>query len=129
MTIDNHILTTLEAEAQSTPRLRANRLLHASPNDKVQKMVDVLLPGTEMPIHRHLNTAETLIILKGEIDIVYYDDKGNETDSVKLSSQCGNYVIDIPIGQWHTVQVTMAVALMEIKEGPYRPLQENEILK
>lgn len=129
MIIDKNLVDSVVALAKDSPRLRANHILHLSQEDKVQKMVNVLLPGTELPIHRHLNSAETLIILNGELIVVYYDEYGHETDRHILSHECGNYGIDIPVGQWHTVIVNVPVSMLEVKEGPYRPLQKNEIFE
>ena len=129
MLIDNKLIEQVVELAKTSPRLRANYLLHSSEQDKVQKMVNVLLPGTEIPIHRHLNSDETLVILQGEIEVVYFNMEGEEIERFILSKDCGCYAIDIHKGQWHTVFVSQPVVVMEIKEGPYRPLQENEIVQ
>lgn len=130
MIIDNKTLDAIERKAKETPRRRANLCLHKAPYEKVQKMINVLLPGTEMPIHRHLNSYEVLTLLRGEVTIIYYTPDGaTETDRIRMAFDTDVRVIDIPKGQWHNVEVVKPVALLEIKEGPYRPLNENEILK
>lgn len=125
MIIDEQLLDEIQKKAEESPRLRANLCLHKSPDDKVQKMINFLLPGTEMPIHCHTNSDETLIVLRGEIIIVYYDDKGIETNLYVLGSNMP--AIDIPKNHWHNIIVKQPVALFEIKEGPYRPLNPEEI--
>lgn len=127
MIIDNHLIDEIQKKAETSPRLRANLCLHKSPEDKVQKMINVLLPGTEMPIHRHLNSDETLALLRGKLFIIYFDEEGLITERIEMSQASGVSVIDIPKGQWHNVEVKEPVALLETKEGPYRPLLENEI--
>lgn len=129
MIIDSHIIDEVQKKAESSPRLRANLCLHKSPEDKVQKMINVLLPGTEMPIHCHLNSDETLALLRGDITIIYFDEKGMVTERMELSSSSGVVAVDIPKGQWHNVKVLEPTVLLEIKEGPYRPISDNEILK
>lgn len=128
MVINKEILNSIELKAKESGRLRANLCLHTSPDEKVQKMINVLLSGTEMPIHRHLNSDETLVILQGKVIIIYFDDDGHTKERIEMSQNSGTNVVDIPRGVWHTVEVTEPVALLEIKEGPYRPLNENEIL-
>lgn len=128
MIMDNKTLDAIEQKAKESPRLRANLCLHKSPEDKVQKMINVLLPGTEMPIHRHLNSDEVLTLLRGEITIISYDQEGfTETDRIRMSFDSDVRVVDIPKGQWHNVEVTKPVAVLEIKEGPYRPLSSEEV--
>lgn len=128
MIMDNKTLDAIEQKAKESPRLRANLCLHKSPEDKVQKMINVLLPGTEMPIHRHLNSDEVLTLLRGEITIIFYDQEGfTETDRIRMSFDSDVRVVDIPKGQWHNVEVTKPVAVLEIKEGPYRPLSSEEV--
>lgn len=128
MVINKEILKSIEVKAKESIRLRANLCLHTSPDEKVQKMINVLLPGTEMPIHRHLNSDETLTILKGKVTIIYFDDDGHTKERIEMSQISGTNVVDIPKGVWHNVEVSEPVTLLEIKEGPYRPLNENEIL-
>lgn len=125
MIIDEHLLNEVQKKAEESPRLRANLCFHKSPNDTVQKMINFLLPGTEMPIHCHHNSDETLVVLRGEITIVYFDNEGVETERYLLNHSMP--AIDIPKNQWHNIVVSESVALLEIKEGPYRPLMENEI--
>lgn len=128
MIINKEMLDAIEREAKENPRLRANRCLHKSPDDKVQKMINYLLPGTEMPIHRHLNSEETLTLLQGMVTIIYFNEDGQITERIEMTSDSGIKVVDIPRGQWHNVKVDVPVILLEVKEGPYRPLLETEIM-
>ena len=128
MIIDGKLITELVDVASKSPRLRANYCLHQSQEDKVQRMVNVLLVGTKVPIHRHLNSAETLFVCKGKLAVILYSDDIVEEKRVVLSN-IENFAIDIPSGKWHTVEITEEVALLEVKEGPYRPLLPNEIIE
>lgn len=125
MIIDAQLLDEVKKKAAESPRLRANLCLHKSPDDKVQKMINYLLPGTEMPIHCHHNSEETLVVLRGEITIAYFDNEGVENERFLLNNSMP--AIDIPKNQWHNIIVTEPVAILEIKEGPYRPLNNDEI--
>lgn len=129
MIIDDHLIDEIQKKAETSPRFRANLCLHKSSEDKVQKMINVLLPRTEMPIHRHFNSDETLALLRGELTIIYFDEKGLITERIEMSPTSGIVVVDIPKGQWHNVEVKVPTVLLEIKEGPYRPIKDNEILK
>ena len=64
------------------------------------------------------------------MDVVYYNDQKEETERVALDPLQGNYGVHIPIGQWHTLEVLESGSvLFEIKEGPYTPLAEGDILE
>lgn len=126
--INDKIIQELHERALESPRLRANLCLHQSTSDSVQKMINVILPGSQIPIHRHTNSDETLIILRGSIIILLYDNRGQLIKKIKLIEKI-QPVIDIKKGQWHSVEVQEPVTLFEIKEGPYRPLLTNEIFE
>ena len=67
MIIDKKILDELTAKAKENPRLRCNLDMRNSADDQSQRMLNALEPGTVMPIHRHLASSETVIILRGRI--------------------------------------------------------------
>ncbi len=72
MIINTELIDKVTAEAESSPRLRMNYNLHESLDAKAQSLLNVLLPGTILPIHRHQHTAETYILLRGKIFIFFY---------------------------------------------------------
>ena len=74
MKIDNILLDKLTAEAQASPRLRMNLDLRNSDADSSQRMLNAIEPGSEVPIHRHQKTSETIVVLRGCVVEEYYDD-------------------------------------------------------
>lgn len=86
------------AAAQVSERLRMNFNLHDSLNAKVQRLLNALEPGTVLPIHQHLHTAETYVLLRGRIDVMFYDETGVEVQRFALDPHIGNYGIHIPKG-------------------------------
>ncbi len=128
MIINDELLDKVTAEAKESPRLRMNYNLHESLDAKAQRLINVLLPGTPLPIHRHKHTAETYVLLRGKMFVVFYDDLGGQIERFLLDPTIGNYGIQIPKGQWHTVEVIEASAILEVKDGPYTPLQPEDIL-
>ena len=58
----------------------------ACTTDGSQRMLNALEPGTVMPIHRHRASSETVVIIRGKIQWVFYDDDGNETERVTLDA-------------------------------------------
>lgn len=128
MKIDNVLLDRIVAQAENSPRLRMNFNFHDSLDASAQRMVNVLLPGTELPVHRHRHTAETYVLLRGKIAVVFYDDRRCETERFLLDPLAGFYGLHIPAGQWHTVDVFEPSAIFEVKDGPYIPVSPEDIL-
>jgi len=131
MIIDKQILDDLTAQAKASPRLRMNMDLRNSPEDKSQRMLNAIEPGSPMPIHRHRNSSETVVCLRGRLVEEFYDDLERMcTDAIELSPNGPNVAISIPIGQWHTIRaLESGTVLLECKDGPYEPLGDEDILR
>ena len=130
MIIDNAVLDALSAQAQASPRLRMNMDLRNSPSDGSQRMLNALEPGTVMPIHRHISSSETVVILRGKICWHFYDDSGKETDSVLLDANGEQRCLNVEKGRWHSLEcLESGSVLFECKDGAYAPLGEGEILR
>lgn len=127
--IDNKLLDDITAAAKESPRLRMNYNIHESLESPCQRLINVLLPGTSISIHRHQSTAETYIILRGRISVRFHNKAGEITKQFMLDPSSGNYGINIPVGQWHSVDVIEPSAIFEVKEGPYKPIAADDILK
>ena len=128
MIIDDQLLDNVAAKAEESPRLRMNYNLHDSLEAKAQRLINVLLPGSPLPIHRHRHTAETYVILRGKMFVVFYNDIGAQTERYLLDPTQGNYGVQIPAGQWHGIEVIEPSAIFEVKDGPYTPLEPEDIL-
>ena len=105
MILDDELLNAVAAEAKRSERLRMNRDLRNSADDTSQRMLNALEMGTVLPIHRHRSTSETQILLRGRIDVMFYDDLGRETDCFHLDPRSGAYGVDVPAGRWHSLTV------------------------
>lgn len=128
--INEDLLNEVTQQAKESPRLRMNHNLHDSLDAKAQRLLNALEPGTILPIHRHTHTAETYLLLRGRIRVMYYNNQKEETESVILDPAKGNYGVHIPAGQWHTLEVLESGSVIfEVKDGPYRPLREEDLLK
>lgn len=127
MVIDKKILDELTERAKVNPRMRQGMDLRNSFEDLSQRMLNALEPGTVMPIHRHKETNETCVCVRGHFEEYFYDDNGNLTDTVDMAP--GGTVLNIEKGQWHSLKcLESGTILLEMKDGAYRPLDEDEIL-
>ena len=122
MEINSQLLEQLLQEALSSERLRVSFDLRTTPDDQSQRMLNALQPGTVLPIHRHPMTSETLVILNGCLDEVFFDDEGHETQRMHIDAAQGVYGCNIPRGTWHTIEVLEPTVIIEAKDGPYSPM-------
>lgn len=128
MIIDTKLLDEVTIKAEESSRLRMNFNLHNSLDAKAQRLINVLLPGTILPIHRHKHTAETYILLRGKMFVVFYNEIGGQMERYLLDPVMGNYGVQIPAGQWHSIEVVEPSAIFEVKDGPYTPLEPEDML-
>lgn len=128
MIIDGKILDKLTAQAKASPRLRMNMDLRNGPEDLSQRMLNAMEPGTVMPIHRHHASSETVVILRGEIRWIFYDDNGVETERVVLDADGWPRMLNVEKDRWHSLEcLESGSVLYESKDGPYHPLEEDEV--
>lgn len=128
MIINNQLIDEITINAEKSPRLRMNFNLHESLDAKAQRLINVLLPGTILPIHRHRHTAETYVLLRGKMFVVFYDDLGAQIERFLLDPTTGNYGVQIPQGQWHTIEIIEPSAIFEVKDGPYMPIHPEDVM-
>lgn len=132
--INKDFLDSLFAKAKENPRMRQNYDLRTSAEDQSQRMLNALLPGTDVAIHRHPNSSESVICLCGRMDEVIYkevvsylQDGGDtvrkvsyqEIERIHLNPKNGAYACQVPKGAWHTVEVYEPSVIFEAKDGAY----------
>ena len=138
---DTNFLDGLLQQAKESPRLRQNYDLRNSSEDTSQRMLNALLPGTQVPIHKHEATAETVVCLRGKLEEIIYEEvidyiKDNdaksfdgsdtmrkvsyrETARYLLSPTEGNHGMQIPPNTWHSINVIEPSIIFEAKDGKY----------
>ena len=130
MVVDNVLLDKLTAEAQASARLRMNLDLRNSDADCSQRMLNAIEPGSVVPIHRHQKTSETVVVLRGRVIEEYYSSEGAVEAEFELAAGGPVCALNIPAGQWHTLRaLESGTVILEMKDGPYEPIQECDILK
>ena len=130
MKITQAILDNLTEQAKASPRLRMNLDLRNSAEDQSQRMLNAIEPGSPLPIHRHQKTSETVVCLRGRLVEEFYDDLERTCiERIELSPNGPVVALNIPAGQWHTVQaLESGTVILEMKDGKYEPLQEGDII-
>ena len=137
--INKELLDELLAKAETSERKRMNFDLRTSPADGGQRMLNALLPGTIVPIHRHPLSNESVICLSGKlVEVIYEEDdiatdfpmgmdaqevpsgrRFKESARYMLDPSVGNFGCVVPAGVWHTVEVLEPSVIFEAKDGKY----------
>lgn len=120
---------------QANPRLRQSYDLRTTPDDQSQRMLNALEPGTELPIHRHRHSSETMVVIRGSVTELFYNDEGTLTDAITVaaihnpSNPQSVPMIQIEKGQWHSLKCNEPdTIIFEAKDRAYEPLNEEDIL-
>lgn len=131
MKITQALLDDLTAKAKESSRLRMNLDLRDSAEDTSQRMLNAIEPGSPLPIHRHQKTSETVVCLRGRLVEEFYDELERTcTERIELSPNGPVIALNIPAGQWHTVQaLESGTVILEMKNGKYESLSDVDILK
>ena len=124
MEFDKDFLGKLFEQAVENPRLRQNYDLRTSDADKSQRMLNALLPGTVVPVHRNEDTTETVICLCGKLDEVLFEksltsegkEEYKEVQRVHLCPTQVKYGCQIPKDTWHTVEVIEPSVIFKAKD-------------
>ena len=130
MKITQARLNNLTEQAKASPQLRMNYDLRNSDSDGSQRMLNAIEPGSEVPIHRHRGSSETVVCLRGRLVEEFYDELERIcTERIELTPNGPVVALNIPAGQWHTVQaLESGTVIMEVKDGPYEPTGPEDIL-
>ena len=92
-----------------------------SPEDGSQRILNAMLPGTEVAVHRHPNSNENVILITGKMYEILYEETENgelmETERIYLCPAEGRFGCQVPKGAWHTVEVIEPSVIYETKDG------------
>ena len=98
--------------------------------DMSQRMLNVLMPETVIPIHRHPETSETVIVCRGVVREEFYDDQGQKIAEFILEAGGDCPGVQVPRGMYHTcVCLVPGSVIFEAKDRPYDPELTEEFLK
>lgn len=125
--LDAALFESLVERARLSPRLRTNHNFHASMEDNPHRFLNVMIRGTYIAPHRHLDPpkAESFLVLEGEIAFFTFDDAGRIASSHILGRDAIG--IDVVPGVWHTMTPLTAHAICyEVKPGPYQASTDKD---
>lgn len=127
--IDSALFEAVAQKASASPRRRMNHNFHTGPEDNPHRFLNVLLEGTYVRPHRHLDPpkSEAFLVLEGEAALVCFDGWGRVTSRVKIGPASGAIGIDLEPGVFHTVVALSPRAVCyEVKPGPWNPANDKD---
>lgn len=94
--------------------------LRDSADDDCQRMLNAIEPGTFIPPHRHTNTSEDVVVLRGIAEEVFFSDDGQEISRIQLVPGSDLPAVHIPIGQYHQLRsLQSGTVVIEFKNTRY----------
>ena len=120
--IDRELIARVTEGAMESPRRRMNFNFHAGAEDNPHRFLNVMLKGTYVQPHRHLDPpkAEAFLALEGAGCVVVFDDDGGVISRHYIGAGFSAMGVDIGVGVWHTVVVLSEVLVCyEVKPGPW----------
>ncbi len=120
--IDDSLIEAAIARSRKSTRRRIILPLHSESGESLHRMLNALQPGTYIRPHRHQTPpkAESLLLLRGSIGFLVFDEVGEVTQSVVLSANSARLGIDCRPGTFHTfVALQPDTVVFEVKPGPY----------
>ena len=126
----NDVLVKQKADdSLNNSRLREIHNFHMGSEESLQRMLNALQPDSYVRPHRHIQPPkpETLIVLKGSVGAITFDDSGLQKDYYRVDPKCGEYGIDIRESVWHTYfALEPNTVIFEVKPGPFDAKSDRE---
>ena len=125
--ITPELLQSVLDQARLSPRLRMNYNFHRALSDNPHRFLNVMLRGTYIAPHRHLDPpkSESFLVLEGQVAFLMFHDDGTIAARHLLGAGAA-LGIDIAPGVWHTLAVLTDHAICyEVKPGPYSPATDK----
>ena len=130
MHLDKKLFEEIAAQASLSPRLRMNFDLRDSEDEGCQRMLNVLLPGTKTPIHRHQDTSEVVLCIYGSAIERIYDDEGNVIENVTMIAGGNTSGVVVEKGRFHSLEATNEMGVVcSMKSGNYKPMQDIDVIR
>ena len=141
MNLDNELFDSIQLLAESSPRRRMHYDLrteadapagvgHVNWKDQSQRILNVMMPDTVVPIHKHSFTSESIIICRGKVRVECYAEDGTMISEHVLEAGGECPCVQIPMGVYHTTRcIEPGSVIFEAKDRPYDPESTEEFLK
>jgi cupin fold WbuC family metalloprotein len=127
--LTQELIDGLIERARAAPRRRINHNFHSGPEDNPHRFLNVLVEGTYVQPHRHLDPpkSETFLVLAGRVGVLLFAGDGTVLGRHVLGPEGDSLGIDLEPGVWHTIVCLSPHAVcFEVKPGPWQPASDKE---
>lgn len=127
--INRELLEKLASLARESPRRRRNYNFHETESDACHRLLNAIEPDSYIQphCHREVTKDETLIVVRGRLGVIFFDDHGAVTAALALAPASESVGVNIPHGVYHTlVALESGSVFFEAKAGPFTPLRPDE---
>lgn len=129
--INEDLVRRKASDARRSERGREIHIFHEGDADPLQRMLNVIQPGSYIRPHRHLHPpkAESFVLLAGALGYASFGEDGLPEDGglILIDPARHVYGCDIRAGVWHTIfALAPDTAIFEVKPGPYDPEVDKE---
>lgn len=113
----------LKDHVYQTQRKRVRVCMHKNIQEKLHEMFVCYVKETYVRPNKHIKKDESLHIIHGSADFIFFDDKGVITDIVPLGDYASgrNFYCRIPESVYHTFVIKSDIIVIhESTPGPFR---------
>ncbi len=118
-------LKFLERALHLSPRQQARICTHKSIIEPLQEMFVIYSQGTYVRPHRHHGKDESVFVVQGEANLVFFDNLGSITKVVRMggpTSPNAYYYCRVPAEIFHALLIRSEdLILFEAATGPFNP--------
>jgi cupin fold WbuC family metalloprotein len=120
--VDQAMVDYLKKRASDAPRRCFRLCMHHDTEDPVQEMIVAFCKGSYSRPHYHPASSASIHIIEGEMDVFFFDDRGNVTQRVPLGAKGTGktFCLRNELGSWHmTVPRSEFTVMHEVTAGPF----------
>jgi len=117
----NHI-NFLKKNVKFARRKRARICMHKNDKSKLHEMIIILSKDTYIRPHKHIDKSESLHVIEGSADVIFFDNKGIILKKERLggSQKNANFFYRVSSSIFHTFKIRSKFFIFhESTEGPF----------
>lgn len=119
-------LAFLQGAIHKSPRHRTRICTHRGVNEKLHEMFVIYSNTTFVRPNKHVGKDESVFVIDGEADFLFFDDQGAVTQVVEMGDMRSGkaYFCRVPEGIFHTIIMrSPRIMLFEATPGPFNPAE------
>jgi cupin fold WbuC family metalloprotein len=113
----------LKKKVNSNERKRIRLCAHKSTEDRLHEMFIVLTNEAYFPPSKHLNKDESLHVVEGLADYIFFDEQGSVTEVIPLGDYASGrrFYCRVPEFSYHAIIIRSDILVIhETTQGPFR---------